>query len=325
MRKKLMLLSTLLISLTACWQQAFVSSQNNSQTDYKQQESWISKPDTPAKQVDVFYIYPTVFSSDSMLNMDIKDPEMQELVMATYRKQIGVYSDTCNVYAPYYQQMSMYVLNSDTIDETPYLEIAFEDVKNAFMHYMQYENTENRPFALAGHSQGSEMLLKLMKDSIFSTFPEKQLVAAYLIGYSVTQDDLDTYNLKMAQNESDTGVIISYNTQSAPNLDSPVLTEGARCVNPLIWTTTDSFASSTYNLGAVFINDNGGIDSIVPEFTDAQIDLPTGALIVTDSNTYGLPTGSFDPGVYHKYDYTFFYLNLKENVNKRVGTVLGNY
>jgi hypothetical protein len=40
------------------------------------------------------------------------------------------------------------------------------------------------------------------------------MIAAYVIGYSVTEDDLIKYpHLKFAESAKDTGVIISYNTE----------------------------------------------------------------------------------------------------------------
>ena len=80
------------------------------------------------------------------------------------------------------------------------------------------------PFFIAGHSQGSLNLLEVMKEQFHDQKLNSKLVAAYLIGYSVTDDDLEQYPwLKIAKSENDLGVIITYNTQSVDAKDSPVL------------------------------------------------------------------------------------------------------
>lgn len=57
---------------------------------------------------------------------------------------------------------------------------------------MMYEPHEGRPFIIAGHSQGSAILRFVLKD-YFKTHPDRyeRMVAAYVIGYSITKDDLE--------------------------------------------------------------------------------------------------------------------------------------
>lgn len=284
---------------------------------------WLQIPENRDKQVDVFYVYPTVYSSNTVLNMDITDPNLQEKARIATRKQASVFTDTCNLYAPYYRQMSMAVLTDSTLDIDSYFEIAYDDVKQAFICFIEEENKGQRPFILAGHSQGSEMLLNLMMDPYFTDSILNQMVAAYLIGYSVTTDDLDKCDkLKIAQQSNDLHVIITYNTQSDTNLNSPILLPGAQCVNPLLWTTSNTPAGSAMNHGTAFFDSLGNITSLIPNFTNAKIDLGTGTLLSTDPNIDTLTTKPFDDGIYHLYDYNFFYQNLKENVNERVGAFL---
>jgi hypothetical protein len=52
-----------------------------------------------------------------------------------------------------------------------------------------------------------------------------------------------------------------------------VLLPNAYCINPLNWTTDETPADKTLNLGAVFFNaENGNIDREIPHYAGAGID-----------------------------------------------------
>jgi hypothetical protein len=305
-------------SLTA-WRNKEISgiSSTNKEPNYSETYYWASIPDSLEKQVDVFFVYPTLFGNTGVLNMDITDNTMRSLVQAVLLKQAAVFKNDCNIYAPYYRQMAMDGLTMDSVEQDKYFSIGLADVENAFDYYIDNLNN-GRPFILAGHSQGSMVLIQLMKDKFENAELMKKLVAAYIIGYSVTDSDLNQYNyMKIAESNDDIGVIITYNTQSEFSTGSPVLLPNANCVNPLNWKSTTEYAPKEMNLGAVFFNNNGDIDSIVPQYTDAWIDV-NNALVVGSPNSYSIDVGSFPKGVYHMYDYSFFFNNLIENVGVRI-------
>ena len=86
-------------------------------------------------------------------------------------------------------------------------------------------------------------------------------------------------------------------------------------MNPLLWSTSDAPADKSLNLGAVFYDDvRDVIVRDVPHYCGAQIDPKTGALVTTPPDK--LPLGSFPPGVYHKYDYAFWYRNLEKECGR---------
>ena len=99
------------------------------------------------------------------------------------------------------------------------------------------------------------MLLELLKREFTTRSLQEKLVAAYLIGFSVTDRDLGVNPfLKIAQSENDTGVIITYNTGTTKyKKPLPIILPGTYCVNPLNWKTTCEYASSEEHLGAVFL------------------------------------------------------------------------
>lgn len=279
--------------------------------NYKDNNSWAAQPTAPTKAVDVFYVYPTIYSDTAPQNMNIFNKELRSDVQGLLKAQAGVYSDSANLFAPYYRQISFACLDPDedmTLNQS--FRIGADDVHRAFDHYITFLN-QGRPFILAGHSQGSIVLLDLLRSRFQDQKLQKQLVAAYLIGYSVTDLDLKDYPwIKPAQKANDTGVVISWNTEAPGATGSPVLQPGAICINPLNWTTDDTPANKELNLGAVFFNDfTGTIKREVSHYTGAQIDPQTGALITTPPEKVNI--GNFPKGILHKFDYTFWFRNLE--------------
>ena len=91
-------------------------------------------------------------------------------------------------------------------------------------------------------------------------------------------------------------------------------------INPLNWKTDGTKADKNQNLGACFTDYDGNIVNEIPELTGAYIDSTRGALKVTDVTPEEYPASLyiFEDGIYHLYDYQFFYRNLQENVKTRV-------
>ena len=79
----------------------------------------------------------------------------------------------------------------------------------------------------------------------------KRMIAAYVIGYSVTGAYLaQNPHLKFAAGPDDTGVIISYNTEApGVNGENPVILPGGISINPITWTREKTLATATENLG----------------------------------------------------------------------------
>lgn len=290
--------------------------------DYAKTQNWAFLPQAqqPAKPVDVFYVYPTIFGSNGAEIMDIANADLRSKADVQIRINAGVFTDEANLYAPYYRQASIELLWISPSEGDKLLSAGYQDVISAFEYYMQHFN-KGRPFILAGFSQGSMALLNLMEQKFDNPAWRKQLVAAYLIGYSVTDEDLQKYPwLKMAQGETDTGVIVSYNTQLPGYGYSYVLKKGAKGINPVSWKTDSSVAPAKEHKGAVIFDIvTGEKKEEVPNLSNVWLEKETGALAVeVDAEKYNASQSVFAPGILHMYDYMFFYNNLKDNVKKRV-------
>lgn len=285
--------------------------------DYQKASSWVFQPPTPDKPINVFYVYPTIYFEESPANMDISNADLRGTAEHVIDIQASVYSESANVFAPYYRQMSGAKMNPEEDPyQNPYFQLGYSDISRAFEYFLENLN-QGRPFILAGHSQGSQVLINLMREHFNDSDLQSKLVAAYLIGYSITPDDFATYPwMKPATRATDTGVIISYNTQAPGATGSPVLLPGAFCINPLNWTTDETPADSLLNLGAVFFNDTTGqIEREILHYAGACVDNETGALVTTPPEE--LDIGAWPAGVYHRYDYALWYRNLEANVKTR--------
>ena len=301
------------------------------QPDYSKEFCWVAKPQTIDKSVDVFYVYPTIYLGTNPKNMDISDLSLRENAKGLTVAQAGVYSPHANLFVPFYRQQSAALQSMDAgndgIDafQDPVFQVGAEDVERAFDYYLKHLNPD-RPFILAGHSQGTMTLVNLMRKRFNNPPLQKRLVAAYLIGYSITKDDLEKYPwMKLAQGEADTGVIITFNTEGVGAGSSPILLPGAVAINPLNWRTDGTPADKDANLGAKFFNDTTGkIIEEIPNFAAAHVDVQKGVLIATNMKTPKsekidlVHMGRWPKGVFHRFDYAFWFNNLKANVKERI-------
>lgn len=107
---------------------------------------------------------------------------------------------------------------------------------------------------------------------------------------------------------------------------TPMIPAGTRtlAINPLNWKTDSTPASREENAGACFTDYSGSIVTEIPHLTGAYIDPQRGALKVPDVSPQEYPPvlSIFSDGIYHLYDYQFFYRNLQENVGVRIDAYL---
>lgn len=286
--------------------------------DYTQTEAWLVKPSKPVAPVDVFFVYPTVLFNNSDWVMDTTRADMRAEAKTSLDTQAIVFEGQANIYAPMYRQMNMAGLGLSESDAAPLQDIVHDDIWRALSHYLQYENN-GRPFFLAGHSQGSMILADIMLEHWGTTGAEDRLIAALLLGWSLTATDLAAHPaIHMCKHQDQTGCVISYNSMAAGKQSvAPTLKSGALTVNPLSWTMDDELVSADKNIGAVFF-DSSGASTAYPHFTSAQI--VKGGLVVVPEDV-ALVTkkgGHFPSGVYHAFDYSLFFENLKVNIADRI-------
>jgi len=308
--------------------------------DYSQKANWYKLPDI-VKDVDTFYIYATEYIQSSYNEgapdyAAMDDPEMLVGAANEYMAHATTFEDSTNVFMPYYRQSGLrHAAETPSVDAA-LMGIPYDDITAALDYY--FENCNGgRPFILAGHSQGSAMAKLLLKKYFVEHSDYYQrMVAAYLIGFSVTKEDLaENPHLKFAAGESDTGVIVSWNTENPENVEknahNVVVLPNAISINPLNWKLDETYAPVSENLGSLRANEVTGEPEIGDRGADAQVNLARGVVVThgkrdpMEGEFAKVLMEVFGPGSCHGNDYTFYYNNIKDNVAKRVKTYLANH
>lgn len=301
-----------------------ISDLTGTPSDYAKEENWMRIPEI-AHEIDTFYLYPTCYqddSDDAEPICDIDNEDMRARAGAIYENQGTVFEESTNVFAPYYRQSNIFKVigMSHTELEEYQRNEQRTDVYAALDYYFENFN-EGRPFMIAGHSQGS-IMTKIVLGEYMAAHPEyyERMVAAYPIGFSITEDWLlDHPYLKFAEGADDTGVIVSWNTEGKGNQGQKniVVEPEAVSINPINWKRDDTYAGPEENLGSRILNEETGEYEIVKGLADAQVDTERGVVICTAEGVEYAPKELFGPESLHGHDYDFYYENLRENVKAR--------
>lgn len=213
--------------------------------DYTDPLMWhIIKNDSDDSGADVFYI-PSTWEFDWTTTdgaiCHYADPSRADhrADMSIEIEGVAEYmADGNDFYSPFYRHITLdswATLNEDTISRR-YHDVAFQDVRTAFTLYLNEYNA-GRPFILAGFSQGGKSVVELLKTLDENT--RSRMVAAYVMGYKVTPDDIASHPYITAASDSiDTGTVICYNSVSDVKYTKPVVAApNEMCINPVNWKT----------------------------------------------------------------------------------------
>jgi hypothetical protein len=298
-----------------------------SQPDYALENSWIALPtkfdaadcipqtcaipdNQDSAAIDVFYVYPTTYIFGSKWNMNIDNMHSYARIGNIVESQASIFNACAKVYAPLYRQAILQSFINKKSGPIA-LDIAYSDVKAAFNYYITYYNN-GRPFMLAGHSQGTRHLTRLIQEEIDGKEIQKLMVAAYLIGMPISDTTFNT--IPLATDVNQINCFITWNSfMYGTDLKNKNFFFGGSCVNPLTWKTDTTYASSSLNKGGAPRRLNQ-IDTAV---CGAQIH--NDVLWVNKIKHKGyIHIGKS----YHLSDYRLFYINIRENAIQRTNIYL---
>ena len=141
-------------------------------------ETFAANPKAP---LDCFYVYPTV-STDPTDNSDMTADPAELNVIA---QQFARFASVCRPYAPTYRQMTLVGLRKRLgagAASVPFERgVQYDDVRDAWRHYLQHDN-QGRGVVIIGHSQGSYVLMELVRQEVEGKPVQKQLVSALILG-----------------------------------------------------------------------------------------------------------------------------------------------
>ena len=220
--------------------------------NYSDKDSWAVLPenipdeisifniDENKKEADVFYIYPTLIDSKNQRewNSDIWNEDIRnDVINRPVKYQASAWLDAGNLYVPYYRQAHIRVFNDKfRVDGDKALNLAYNDIKEAFTYYLENFNND-KPFIIASHSQGTVHAKRLIAEFIDGKELQKKLIAAYLVGIKVFEDEFK--NIKPMNSANETGGFVTWNTfkfNKYPRKDNyENWFKGGVTTNPITW------------------------------------------------------------------------------------------
>lgn len=268
-------------------------------------EAWVSDS---SKQVDVFYVHPTVYQKGPLWNADLNMRKVNRRVERyPVRLQASVFNASCRVFAPRYRQAVVKVFYQNSEDGGKALDLAYGDVKRAFEHYLEYYN-HGRPFIIAGHSQGTYHTRRLVREMIDTTTLRGQMVAAYIIGFQVNESMYS--NLKFCADAEQTGCLVSWMSYAEGYQPEGEWFKNTQSINPLSWTMDTGLVVVNPHAGAVVLNTRRS--STKP--MEARITNVGGNVLWVKTKA---PWFRIMKNL-HVADYGLFYMDIRENVRLRV-------
>lgn len=274
---------------------------------------------------DVFYVHPTSYFWRYHWNAPIGGFLTEMITDATLAGQASAFNGSAKIYAPRYRQMTL--SGFDHPDVRPQgLALAYSDVRRAFEYYLEHWS-DGRPLILAGHSQGSRMVQRLLSEFFLEGALRDRFVAAYIPGTQVWSGPYERGEptVPICDRPEQTGCLATWRTLAEgadPTIDlnPEERSDGPSvCVNPLSWRHDEVPAPASANLGAVGLAMMHGPGPIHPEATGARCD--AGVLRIEPVSGWGFGSNHED-GNWHAYDYALFYMNLRDNAATRLEAFL---
>jgi len=278
---------------------------------------------------DCFYVHPTTYGPLSRgHNQSIAASQQDKEVYACVRTQATVFDGVCRVFSPHYRQACLRMYIEEGRQNA--FDLAYSDVREAFFAYIRRFNN-GRPFFLAGHSQGSQHLIRLLREE-FDVDTEQaaalrsQLICAYALGFGVGVDSFPHGNVRVAEGAEDIGsVFVSFCTISLAKqnvglhqLGEYMLTSQPIAHNPLSWRyNDDQEVIINEHLGSIDAKGDSIYKTLHGGFVSAKA-TKAGELRIEDQKYRAYTQALEDAGgEYHSMEINLFWVNLRENVKLR--------
>ncbi|MDE2411900.1 MAG: DUF3089 domain-containing protein [Sphingomonadales bacterium] len=283
---------------------------------------------TPALDVPLFFVHPTSYLKKDHWNAPLDDPDARHIARVMVQGEASVFGRSTQVWAPRYRQATFGAFVSDKAEAREALDLAYRDVAEAFDQFVA-SVPANQPIVLAGHSQGSYHLKRLLAEKIKGTPLARRILAVYAIGWVVDREhDLAAMGLSACENPQQTRCVISYLSftdqadltmmldayqRFAPAYETGVAPQ-LLCSNPLTGGLGGA-APASANHGAAVPNVKLDRATLTPALAGARC-AADGTLRVGEGPAMGpyvLPGGN-----YHVYDYALFWADLRTDFERRV-------
>ncbi|MDC8755066.1 DUF3089 domain-containing protein [Erythrobacter sp. sf7] len=290
--------------------------------------------DPPAPRFAVFFVHPTSYLNRESWNAPLEnggDPDAERIARIYLRGMASPFNAASEIWAPRYRQATMGAFLTDAPEGKQAIDAAYADVREAYRYFLSSIDPDT-PIVLAGHSQGSLHLKRLLAEEVRGSPAAERLVAAYIIGWPVSlQHDLPQMGFPACAAPEQAGCVLSWQSFAEPADPSLVLeaygsmpaldgdapgTSPMLCTNPLTGTYGGQAPASS-NLGTLVPEDSMEKGELAPGLVPARCD-NRGVLLIgapPEMGSYVLPGNN-----YHVYDLPLFWANTKADVIRRVET-----
>lgn len=298
----------------------------------KDASRWLPDGFTPEQgtplDVAVFFVHPTSYLKKTHWNAPLDDPDARRIAEIVTRANASVFGRAAEVWAPRYRQATLGAFVSDDPQARQALDLAYQDVARAFDAFLAAQPAD-KPIVLAGHSQGSYLIKRLLKDRVAGTPLARRILAVYAIGWLIdSARDLPAMGLPACAGPQDTGCVVSYlsfttegDTAMMRNAYERFAWQGGAspvshylCWNPLTGTLGGA-APASANSGGIVPDARMEHARFTPALAGAAC-ADDGTLRIgagPEMGPFVLPGGN-----YHVYDYALFWNNLRADFARRV-------
>ena len=259
-------------------------------------------------EIDVFFIHPTLYLKGNRWNADINDKKLNKKIgNASIKNQASVFLGVANIYAPHYRQMHIQSYY-DLENGLQALEVAYSDVKNAFMYYWNNKNNGNK-FIIAGHSQGTNHAERLLKEIILENDSMRRLLlVSYLPGMPIIPFHKD---LPPCSSPNQLDCYLSWRTLAEGHLPSGWDTnDSISSVNPISWKTDTLDSEKENHLGILFQNHKIHYPNSVSVYNRKGV-IWIKPIKIPFAYFYRMKN-------YHIADYNLFWINIRNNLRYRL-------
>ncbi|MBF2052658.1 MAG: DUF3089 domain-containing protein [Candidatus Sericytochromatia bacterium] len=346
----------------------FADSPPVSAPDYQQLSAWAAHPEAPANsqlrppgvplaaapEADVFFVHPTAWMSRKQWNADFKPGPAREIVdQISMGTQASVFNGCCRIFAPRYRQAALGVFYAPQAPAQASFAIAYQDVARAFEHFL---SQSTRPFILAGHSQGSLHLMRLIEEKIAGQPVQQRFVAGYLPGIGLPTDWYHTPVMRQAgivpcDSPAQTGCVAAWDTYREGaevkgqepvyywrngSLSHLPAEQARQCTHPISWQNPTQPNPPAAHAGAVEMVNTGTAFAFQDVLFSQKplgikitaLKAPRKALLsarcegavlrVPDLSKLNYPVMETQPGNYHLLDYELFWQDIHHNARLRI-------
>jgi hypothetical protein len=217
------------------------------------------------------------------------------------------------LYVPYYRQAHLRSYSNLENGGKTALLFAYSDVKAAFEYYLKHYN-KGHGIILAGHSQGSTHVARLLKDFFDEKPLQNKLVAAYIPGIGFDKNQFTT--IPFMEQPDQIGGFVTWNTfKKKFDKGNYKWYKGKIVINPVTWDTT-SIAQRKLHKGFLYSNGKMYKNSFETHIDNGVI------WITTPHFPYRYLT--FLMRNYHTGDVNLFWEDIRENALLRVKNYRSN-